>query len=41
MGIRPQMAADIGGKPKPIKADGNEFEPGTARHQPEKFTAVA
>ena len=28
--MRPQMAADVGGEPEPVKADGDQLEPGTA-----------
>jgi hypothetical protein len=35
------MAADIGRQPKTVKAGGDEFEPGAARHQPPEFTAIA
>jgi hypothetical protein len=35
------MAADVGGEPKSIETDRNQFEPGAARHQMEEFTAIA
>src|SRR5258708_12339280 len=35
------MAADVGGKPEAVKADGDHFQPRTAQHQMEKFAARA
>ena len=40
-GVRPQMAANVGGKPEPIEAEGDQLQPGAARHQPAEVTAVA
>ena len=40
-GIGPEMAADVGGEPKPVKAEGHELQPGAALHQMKEFAPAA
>src|SRR4029077_8747785 len=40
LGMRPQMPADIGGQPKSIEPDGDEFQRRASSHQPKKITAL-
>jgi hypothetical protein len=40
-GVGPEMAADVGEKPEPIKAEGDELQRGAAPGQIEEFAAAA